>query len=71
MSLEEGANKLVGAAHMCLGNNDNSVSGHQQALSHCKTSYSGKEGSRSRGKHLRLMGQEGQGTRMVSNWIEL
>lgn len=44
MSLEEGANKLVGAAHMCLGNNDNPVSSHHQALSHCKTTYSGKGG---------------------------
>ena len=44
MSLEEGANKLVGAAHMCVGNNDNPVSGHHQALSHCKTTYSGKGG---------------------------
>lgn len=44
MSLGEGANKLVGAAHMCLGNNDNPVNGHQQALSHSKTSYSGKGG---------------------------
>mgnify|MGYP007058658587 FL=1 len=44
MSLGEGANKLEGVAHMCLGNNDNPVSGHRQALSHCKTSYSEKGG---------------------------
>ena len=44
MSLGEGANKLAGAAHICLDNNDRPVSGHHQALSHCKTTYSGKGG---------------------------
>lgn len=34
MRVEEGANKSVGAARVCVGNHDNPVSSHQQSLPH-------------------------------------
>lgn len=44
MSIEEGAIKSVGAARVCVGNHDNPAGSHQQALSHWKTTSSGKGG---------------------------